>query len=71
MALCGLANGIVNLFTMILSNTMPASVMFPLISGGGIILSTIVSIVLYKEKLNTYQFIGLLMGIASVVFLNL
>ena len=34
---CGLSNGLVNLFVMILSALMPVSVMFPLISVGGIV----------------------------------
>lgn len=71
MALCGLSNGIVNLFVMILSNTMPASVMFPIISAGGIIATAIVSVFFYKEKLNIYQVAGLVLGVISVVLLNM
>ena len=70
-SLCGLANGAVNLFVMILNNRIPASLMFPLISAGGIIIIYLVSKFYYKEKLSKPQFIGLLIGIASVIFLNL
>ncbi len=70
-ALCGLFNGTVNLFVMILNNRIPASLMFPLISAGGIIIVYLISRFFYKEKLSKSQFIGLLVGIASVVFLNL
>lgn len=69
--LCGLMNGMVNLFVMILNNLIPASVMFPLISAGGIIVAYFASKILYKEKLYKWQFIGLIIGIISVVFLNL
>lgn len=69
--LCGLLNGGVNLFVMILNNRFSASVMFPLISAGGIIVVYAISKLFYKEKLSNLQFIGLLIGIASVVFLNL
>lgn len=70
-AVCGLANGIVNLFVIILSLKMSASVMFPIISAGGIITSLLVALFLYKEKLSKTQYTGLLLGIATVVLLNI
>lgn len=67
---CGIANGVVNLFVMILSNLMPVSVMFPLVSAGGIIITYLISRFFYKEKLTKTQFVGFLTGIASVIFLS-
>ena len=69
--LCGLMNGMVNLFVMILSARMPVSLMFPLISAGGIVVTYLVSKFFYKEKLTGTQLVGFLIGIVSVVFLNL
>ena len=69
--ICGAANGAVNLMVMILSLRMPASVMFPIISAGGILTSAILSMTVYKEKLSNLQKIGLLLGILSIVILNL
>ncbi len=69
--LCGIANGVVNLFVMILSGLMPVSVMFPMISAGGIIVTYLVSRYYYKEKLTKAQFFGFVTGIASVIFLNI
>lgn len=72
MVLTGIANGLVNLFVMFLvSREMPTSIMFPIISGGGIVLTTTVSVIIYKEKLSIKQYFGLLLGIASVIFMNL
>ena len=68
--LCGIANGIVNLFVMILSGIMPVSVMFPMISAGGIIVTYLVSRFFYNEILTKAQFIGFIIGIASVIFLS-
>ncbi len=68
---CGLLNGTVNLFVMILSGLMSVSLMFPLVSVGGIVVSFLVSILFYKEKLTKAQYIGFLLGIAAIVFLNL
>lgn len=68
---CGTMNGIVNLFVMILSARMSVSVMFPLISAGGIIVTYIFSRFVFKEILTNRQFIGFIFGIISVVLLNL
>lgn len=68
---CGLANGIVNFLVIVLSTRMDASVMFPVISGGGIVLAFLVSILFYKEKLSLWQLVGSGLGLVSVVLLNL
>jgi len=69
--LCGIFNGIVNLFVMILSGRMAASMMFPLISAGGIVLTFLISKFVYKERLTKTQYIGFTLGTAAVVLLNL
>ena len=69
--ICGLANGLVNLFVLILSNSLPASVMFPIISAGGIIATAIIAVFFYKEKMSKQQIVGFVLGTVSIVFLNL
>ena len=66
--ICGLLNGMVNLFVMILSRSMPVSVMFPLISAGGLVVTYLVSRFVYKESLTKLQFVGFILGLAAVVF---
>ncbi len=68
---CGLSNGLVNLFVMILSALMPVSVMFPLISAGGIVTTYLFARFLYREKLTKIQLVGFVLGIGSIVLLNL
>ncbi len=68
---CGVMNGMVNLFVMILSGKMPASVMFPLVSAGGIVVTYILAKVIYKEKLSFTQQIGYVLGVLAVVLLNI
>ena len=68
---CGILNGMVNMFVMILTGLMNVSIMFPLVSVGGIVLTFIISKVFYKEKLTTGQHIGFLLGIGAIVLLNL
>ena len=69
--LSGVINGAINLFVMILSGRIPVSLMFPLISAGGIIITYLISKFFYKEKLSKTQFAGFIIGIISVVFLNI
>lgn len=69
---CGVANGIVNLLVMLLnSRNFPASLMFPIISAGGIVVTYFVSKYFYKEQLTKMQLIGFVLGIGAVVFLNI
>ena len=68
---CGIMNGLTNMLVMILSGLMAVSVMFPLISAGGIIVTYIISKFVYKENLTRMQVMGFLVGILSVVFLNI
>ena len=71
---CGLLTAGVNLGTSLLaapSRNMPASIMFPLISAGGIICSLLVACFIFKEKLSKQQLLGLALGIVSIVFLGM
>lgn len=67
----GAANGLANFLTLALLLIMPASLMQPLNSAGGIIVTVAISIFIYREKLSMYQLIGVVLGTASVVFLSL
>lgn len=69
--ICGIANTVVNLLTMVLQSYIPVSVLFPLVSGGGLILTYFLSRFIYKEKLSVVQNIGFILGVFSVIFLNI
>ena len=69
--ICGLANGGANFLVIFLSSRMAASVMFPVISAGGIVLTFLISLFFYKEKLSKWQILGSALGLVSVIFLNL
>lgn len=71
MIIWGVANGMANLFVMILATKMAASLMFPLISGSSIILTWVMARFFYKEKLTTLQNIGLVLGTVAVILLNM
>jgi drug/metabolite transporter (DMT)-like permease len=70
-AFCGLINGACNLLVMTLAVTMNASIMYPVISAGGILLTGLVSLFIYKEKLSLNQYLALVLGTVSVVLMNI
>ena len=58
-----------NKFNLYLSGVMDSAVFFPIVNGGGLVLTTLAAVLLFKEKLSKKQWIGVVLGIASVVFL--
>ena len=73
MIACGLCNAITNLIVMISIGRLKVnqSLLFPLNGASGIVIAWAVSVFLYKEKLTKKQHLGLVLGVISIVFLNL
>lgn len=67
---CGIANGVVNYLVIFLSLRMAASIMFPIISAGGNVLTFAIALLFFKEKLSVPQSIGLIIGTVAAVILN-
>lgn len=67
----GIANAAANFMVMFLSIVLPASLMYPVISAGVIILTFIVSLTLFKERQTKMQYVGFFAGVLSVIILNL
>ena len=67
----GIANGATNLLVMILTGLIPTAILFPSISAGGIAIMFFVSVFVYKEKLSKKQMIGYVVGMLSVILLNI
>lgn len=70
-SLNGVFNGAVNFLVLILTGLIPNSVLFPCISAGGIVLSLFTALFLFKEKLSAFQIVGYVLGLASVILLNI
>lgn len=68
---CGVANGVVNYFTILLATRMAASLLFPLVSAGGIIVSCVASVWFYKEKLSWMQVVGIVLGTLAIIAMNI
>ena len=58
-----------NKFNLYLSGVMDSAVFFPIVNGGGLVLTTLAAVLLFKERLTKKQWIGICIGILSVVFL--
>ena len=58
-----------NKFNLYLSGVMDSAVFFPVVNGGGLILTTLAAVIIFGEKLSKKQWIGVALGIASVIFL--
>ncbi len=72
--ICGISNGISNFLVMVLvapTGPVNASVFFPILSGGGNLLTFGLSLFLYKEKFLPRQIAGIIIGIISLVLLNI
>ncbi len=67
----GILNAITNLLVIFLNPRIAASIMFPIISAGGVLLTIIAAVAVYKEKMTRFQQIGVLLGILAIVFLNI
>ncbi len=69
--LSGIANGLTNVATLALATRMSASVSFPIIASGGIILTALVSVFIYREKLSLFQKLGFVLGIGAIIVMNI
>lgn len=69
--LCGLFNGAVNYLVIYLNPFIAASVMFPVLAAGSIVLVFPYSLLVRREKFTVAQWFGFFIGVLSVILLNL
>ena len=62
-------NFLVMLFTG--RNLMPVAIFFPVVSGGGLLMVFLWSVLIKKEKFTVPQYIGYALGVVSIVLLNI
>lgn len=65
--LCGICSFAMNFINLKLSGLLPSQLFFPLVNGSAIVLSSLMSVVLFKEHLSKKQTIGLIGGILSLI----
>ena len=61
-------NNIINLY---LSGTVPSAIFFPIVNGGGLILTTLASVFFFRERLTRIQWLGIALGFIATMLLCL
>ena len=67
----GAMNAVVNMGILFLIDMIPSSVLFPCLSAGGVVLSFIIAVSVYKERLTVKQTLGFILGVLTVIALNM
>lgn len=68
----GIGNGATNLIVLVVPAVLiPAAVFFPVLSAGQIVVTSLLSVLVYKEKLIPRQVGAILFGVAAIVLLNI
>lgn len=62
---------VINQLATIAGRVIPSAILFPINDGGGTIIAAITAAVFFKEKLTVRSVCGLLLGIASLIVINL
>lgn len=63
----GICIAVNNKFNLYLSGAMDSAIFFPIVNGGGLVLTTLAAVLFFKEQLSTKQWLGIGFGIASVI----
>lgn len=69
--LCGLLSYYYNRSNMFLAGELDAVIFFPAFNGGVVLLSAILSVCFFKEKLAGKQILGILIGIAAICIIGI
>lgn len=69
MLISGVCVAVNNKLNLYLSGVIDSVIFFPVVNGGGLVLTTLASLIIFKERLRAKQWIGILLGIASVLCL--
>ncbi len=67
--LCGIFNFLQNLFVIILATLLSANIVYPVLMIGSLAVTSIFSIVIFKERMNWWQWVGVVLGAIAIVLL--
>lgn len=70
MLLCGIAGCIYIRLNVSLSAQLPSVIFFPVSNGANVILSTLCSRILFREKLSSWQTTGIALGLGAIVLIG-
>ncbi len=69
--ICGLCSFLMNFLNLKLSGILPSQIFFPLVNGGAIVITALVSVFFFKEKLTRRQLVGLVGGLCTLIIICL
>jgi uncharacterized membrane protein len=67
----GVLSCLYNRLNIYLSGALDGVIFFPSFNGGVVVLSTVVSMIIFKEKLSVKQLLGLLLGISGICIIGI
>ena len=68
----GVSNFGLNVFVILLAGTtLSPAIIYPVVGVGGLMLTTLFGVVVLREKLKWWQWIGLLIGAGAILLLSL
>ena len=68
----GVSNVLLNLFVLLLATSaLSPSLIYPVIGVGGLMIVTLVSLFIFKEKLKGQQWLGIVLGAVAIVLLSI
>ena len=70
-SLGGAFNGLYNIMNSVVAAKYSVSVYFPVISAGQMILTCVLAVVMFKEKLSKKQYLAIFFGAVAIVLLNI
>lgn len=70
-AVAGAFNGASNFLSLVIYNFVPISIVSPVSTGGGLVLSFVVSAVLYKERFTPRQIVSAVIGVIALVLFKI
>jgi len=68
-AVGGICAALNNKWNLYLSGVMDSAVFFPVVNGGGLVLTTVSAVILFRERLSKKQWLGMPLGTVAVVCL--
>ena len=70
-AVAGIGVALNNMINLYLSGTVPSAIFFPIVNGGGLILTTLASVFFFRERLTKLQWVGIALGFVATLLLCL
>lgn len=70
-AICTLFYFLNQQFVTVLTNEFPSSILFPITTGSGVIIGSLIGLIVYKERLSLTNYIALVIGITSLILVGI